>query len=314
MATDLASWSDRAHANLNGAGGAYYNGFVYQVGGSAASTLTTVRYASLAADGTMGAWTATTALPEARHYAGVAVCNGYLYVAGGLNASTYKSTVYYAAIAGDGTVGAWSTGTALPATRGYGALAHDGFGNLLFVGGFQGSAAQTTVWTCTPDVGTGANGSWTVRTALPGGRYAHGLVISGGYAYCIGGSSYGAYQKTVYRTAMSTAGVTGTWTTTTDLPANRLWGYLFAFSGTLYWVAGTNGSTHQQTVYYGDQSIADGSVASWSTGGNPLPVVGTYIAGAVRSNGRVCVFGGSGATYLANEYQTYLPELTVVIP
>lgn len=315
MATDIAAWSSRAHANLLGSGGAYYNGYLYQAGGEdTGGVKTTVRYCSVAADGTLGTWTATTSLPAARDYPAVAVCNGYLYVAGGLlNATTQYDTVYYAQIAGDGTVGAWSTGTALPGNRGYADMVSDGFGHLVFVGGYTTNTPHATVWTCTPSPSTGANGAWTVQTALPVNRYAHKLAISGGYIFLLGGNSFGAYRSEVYRTTINSSGTTGTWTSTTALPATRAWGLCFAFSGTLYWLAGTNG-TNQSAVYYADPSLADGSISAWSTSSNPYPVAGAYQAMGVRQNGRISAYGGYAATWLANEYKTYLPELTVVVP
>lgn len=316
MATDIAAWSSRAHSNLLGSGGAYYNGYVYQVGGENASYLSDVKYASIAADGTLGSWTATTSLPATRSYPGVAVCNGYLYCAGGANGSGQYSTVYYAQIAGDGTVGAWSTGTALPANRTYGAMIHDGFGQLLFVGGYTTgpATAHATVWTCTPNAGTGANGAWTVQTAMAANRYGHGLCRVGDYVYCIGGNNGSAHQSTVYRTTISTSGTTGTWTTTTALPAIRSWGACWGYSGAVYFVAGTSG-TVQSTVYYGDVTLADGAISAWSTSANAYGAAGAYIGSAYRPNGRIACWGGYGAaTYLANEYKTYLPELTVVVP
>ena len=103
-------------------GAATYNGNLYAVGGyyedvygDNGSTLATVEFAPLGADGNVGIWSPTTSLPAAVAMAGVIAHNGFLYVAGGssqLNGATSR-TVYFAPIKGDGSIGKWKTTSSL---------------------------------------------------------------------------------------------------------------------------------------------------------------------------------------------------------
>ncbi len=114
----LSNWTYvQNFANTNNrsfTGLAVANGFVYWVGGqnNTGTPTTSVTFSTINSDGTLSTPTSTTALPEARStYGGrVEVVNGYLYVMGGVNASgTLRSTVYYAKLNSNGTVGNWNT-------------------------------------------------------------------------------------------------------------------------------------------------------------------------------------------------------------
>jgi hypothetical protein len=71
---------------------------------------TTVSYAKLNADGTVGTWSVTTALGTAVQLHTSVVANGYVYTLGG---SANQSIVQYAKLNSDGTLGSWQTATAL---------------------------------------------------------------------------------------------------------------------------------------------------------------------------------------------------------
>jgi hypothetical protein len=95
------------------------NGYVYVIGGSNGSTSqSAIYYAKLNSDGSVGSWTtASNALPTAREQHTSVYANGYLYVIGGIN-GTAQSTVYYAKLNADGSVGTWQTAAnALPEDR-----------------------------------------------------------------------------------------------------------------------------------------------------------------------------------------------------
>jgi hypothetical protein len=127
------------------------NGYMYAIGGvdgSGAAGPTTVYYTKINGDGTIGAWsTAANALPVTRNEASAVVSNGYLYIMGGnLTTSSPQTTVYYSRLNADGSVGTWSTAAnPLPATRASTtAVIANGFAYLM--GGYNGSAAQSTVY------------------------------------------------------------------------------------------------------------------------------------------------------------------------
>ena len=90
------------------------NNRVYLLGGSTSSgAVSTVYTAPINSDGTLGAWTTGTSLPEALFYSQAIVTNSRVYLLGGYTSSAV-STVYTAPINSDGTLGTWTTGTSLP--------------------------------------------------------------------------------------------------------------------------------------------------------------------------------------------------------
>jgi N-acetylneuraminic acid mutarotase len=122
------------------------NGYVYLLGGldRTGAAQSTVYYAQINSSGTLGSWNTTTALPNASFAHGAVVFNGSLYVAGGNDASgNATATVYGAAINKDGTLGPWSTLTALPLAVAYHQLVTAG-GALYVLGGTSTSGIDPT--------------------------------------------------------------------------------------------------------------------------------------------------------------------------
>ena len=112
-----------------------YNGYLYVIGGmnGSASFLNDVQYAPINANGTVGAWTATTSFTTARsHHTSVAY-NSYLYVLGGYN-PTILNDVQFAPINANGTVGTWITTNLFTTARyGHASAAYNGY--LYVIGG-----------------------------------------------------------------------------------------------------------------------------------------------------------------------------------
>ncbi len=69
--------------------------------------------------GSVGPWTAAPALPAALTEVETIVIGSTLYVLGGRDANGVTDHVYYASIAADGALGAWTAGTALPVARSF---------------------------------------------------------------------------------------------------------------------------------------------------------------------------------------------------
>jgi hypothetical protein len=89
------------------------NGYVYVLGGNTGSESAVVQYARFNVDGSLGTWTTNTAnpLPAARAAASAVVSNGYIYALGGYDSSVATTSVYYAKVNADGSIGAWTTST-----------------------------------------------------------------------------------------------------------------------------------------------------------------------------------------------------------
>ena len=113
----LSSWSAQTSlpAAVQSHGMAAWNGFVYSIGGkNSTGDLNTVYYAQVQ-NGQITGWKATSPLPVASGLSYCAAVNGYLVIAGGTNAafSPSYSTVYYAVIEENGSLGPWLSGPPL---------------------------------------------------------------------------------------------------------------------------------------------------------------------------------------------------------
>src|SRR5258706_2661732 len=100
--------------------------------------------------GTMGAWSSSTGLPSQSDSHTSTTYNGFVYVIGGRDLSTgaYLDGVRVAPINANGSIGAWSTTTALPSARGWlSSVAYNGF---LYVSGGQGAASFDDVSSVVP--------------------------------------------------------------------------------------------------------------------------------------------------------------------
>ncbi len=179
------------------------NNLVYVTGGAdnTYAARADVIYATVQANGQLGAWTSTLALPApiAFHAAVVATPSnsrikgtaGFIYVLGGATnaAGTPTTTIYRGTLDATGTVTAWTTSaTALPAPlHSQGAVIFRG--DLYVAGGSTTSNVPVaTVYRSRID-STGALGSWQTEPALPFGRAYDGFSQFGGYLYAFGGDS-----------------------------------------------------------------------------------------------------------------------------
>jgi hypothetical protein len=185
---------------------------------------TTAYVAKVGLDGTLGAWTTTTALPVAMHSAAGAVLRGYLYLVGGSSATNAPlATTYRAAIRTDGTLGAWEPLAALPAATGYLSLAQ--FGPYLYaVGGDIGTVTPVlntstgtesgSVYQATVNLrdGTLTSAGWAALTAMNKARSKHSTIAAGGALLTssgVYGGSAGSSENS-YAT-LNANGTVGSW-------------------------------------------------------------------------------------------------------
>jgi hypothetical protein len=299
------------------------NGYAYIIGGndgtSATAAQTTVYYAKLNADGSIpatgaqGAWAATTAMTgNARQFHSSVVANGYLYVIGGSDGTTTQSTVLYAKINGDGTLGTWNTTTSINVS---GAQPREGHtsvyanGYIYVIGGVNGSGTpQSTTYYAKVNA-DGTLGSWAATTAINGGSTVayHSSVVANGYLYVIGGNSTNkvgngtstGVLSSVYEAKLNSDGTVGTWTSTTAIPAARQGASAVVMNGYVYVIGGSSDNSGtmtdpglpQSTVYYAPLN-ADGTItaSSWNTT-TPLTLISDYGAAFV-ANGYIQLTGG----------------------
>ena len=123
-----------------------YNGYVYTTGGRDNSGVGTssVFYAQINSNGSISSWSSTTALPLGISLHSAVAYNGYVYTTGGRNSSSIAiPSVFYAPINATGSLGNWTSTTALPSALFIQqAMINNGY--IYTTGGYNSSGAATS--------------------------------------------------------------------------------------------------------------------------------------------------------------------------
>ncbi len=278
-----------------------YNGYLYLLAGSTSTNtvFNDVQFAPINANGTLGAWVATTSLPSGRDETSVAVYNGYIYVAAGYAPSGTLADVQFARINSDGTLGAWTATTSLgSASYGMGLSGMNGY--LYSYGGSSQSTVNYALINADGTVGT-----WVATSNMLKARNAFGATAYNGRLYAVGGYNGGAQQADVDVASVAAMPAStlsmSAWATTTILgagsgsatarAATRQQHSSVAYNGYLYLIGGQAGTTPTTTVHYAYIS-ASGDLGAWTASTNPLPLA-RFGHKSVVVNGYIYVFGGT---------------------
>lgn len=319
-----------------------YNGYLYAIGGSNESGTPTssVYIAKLGANGEPRLWHPTNPNPSSWVYwyqdtnltspradFTATAYNNRLYLIGGRTTSGTVSTVQISDISPMGTLGSWTTSTALPNNLyGHGATIYND--RIYVVGGASSVGSQPLTSVRYNKINAdGSLNSWVNTTPLPEGRLTGGGTMSavwGGYLYISGGcgtvnaSGYcTAVRSDVELASINADGSLDTWNTVGTAFDERLGGNLIAWRGYLYRVGGCSaqntsngdcGSHTMSLINYGkinrdgdasttDQSSPQGTARC--TGSNPaqcnLPgeyYVGNMLSNSFIYNGYLYIMGG----------------------
>ncbi|MDE2001260.1 MAG: DUF5011 domain-containing protein [Patescibacteria group bacterium] len=245
------------------------------------------------ADGSLGSWSTTSSLSPGVEYASSVTANGYVYELGGSDPADRGSNSF-AKLNSDGTVGSWSTNAhdlPVPTRQGTAVSAN---GYVYFMGGANGSTAESTVYYAKLN-SDGNTGSWSTANALPAGLYNLTSVVADGYIYVLGGHTASAVSAAVYYAKLNSDGSVGSWSTNSNaLPTALQAGLSVVANGYVYYIGGNNDTIKESTVYYAKLN-SDGSVGSWSTNSNALPAARDAATGFV-ANGYVYVMGGNNGS------------------
>ncbi|MBU0491677.1 MAG: DUF11 domain-containing protein [Chloroflexi bacterium] len=281
-------YTDTNHTGLPALAGlaaVQHNGTIYVIAGDNGTAKTNAVYYShiITTTHDLTNWQPTSALPTGTYpyglyHHGAAVLNNRIYVVGGwdqVNMTGFFNTVSHAPINADGTLGAWSTTTALPKGIVFARMVALN-GRLYVLGGQQWDApnALNTVYHAEPDPVTGviAPGGWLTTTVLPNQTYGHMVATFGDRIYVAGGYNGGLgghdifYPYVNYATPISTTGVitAGGWMTTTNMKHNIYGGAALAFSGELFTTGGAKDNNQTPSDYVGAGLIErDGTILSW---------------------------------------------------
>ncbi len=306
-----------AHASAS------YNGFLYVTGGSSAgpgngaSFLSDVLYAPLNANGTVGAWKSTSALPAARagHTAAIysSGSNAWLYVLGGRAGSgAALADIQSATIKADGTLGAWTTIASrfdLPRFGHASAVLNGSNGSVLYViGGTDGTKYFGDVQMASFNSADGTLGSWKFTgQPLPSAREGHAAVIvQNSSLYIVGGGqrNSGGVLQALTEVQVARVNSDGTlvfgWTPATQLPLGRAYHASFTTNGLLFVIGGDDFFFANQTFDWNDVEAAPintggASLGTWG-GTVPIPAPRGYASATVSGSNLVLIGGYDGSS------------------
>ncbi len=175
--------------------------YLYVIGGSDSSgeVQSTVFFAHVGLDGSVGTWQSAIPAPIALHSAGVVVFRGYLYLAAGAStANAPQNTMYRAKVNVDGTLDAWESLPTLPESVAYSSLVN--FGPFLYSIGGETSASPPVnatrtgfetdgVYFARIDLRTGLLESegWVSTEFMGKARSKHSAVFAGGALFVTSG-------------------------------------------------------------------------------------------------------------------------------
>lgn len=285
-----------------------YNGYAYVLGGDTNSgRLNTIYYAKLNTDGTTGTW-ATNAinLPNPIIVEGAVVANGYMYIIGGFT-TYFQSTVSYAKINADGSVGAWITSAHdLPQIESRAATVYNN-GYIYVMGGATDNGTSSAIYYTKVNV-DGSIGAWTTSSvSLPAVLQDAASFVSNGYVYVLGGQGNSGKVSAVLYAKLNSDGSLGSWTTNvSSLPQALVYHVAATSNGYAYVAGGRNSSNSiQSTVYYAKINT-DGSIGVWTTSSNNLPEAREASTSAVYG-GYLYILGGQyNGTVKTTAYSTQL--------
>jgi N-acetylneuraminic acid mutarotase len=252
--------------------------FLYALGGvNGTEMLTNVDRATLGADGSIGEWTASTALPEgvAGHTTGVV--GRTFVVAGGMSmgaATTFSAKTYTAHLEDDGSLGAWTPGPPLSHARMHGASFVDG-DSVYVLGGFQDETLWDDVLRARVEEG-GTLGEWEQVGTLPGKLSHFAVTRVGRFIYITGGIDQSPFSNSpslrdVKRGHIGDDGSVSEWADVPKLPRGLSIHAGFAYGGYLYAVGGLDESlVFTDHVYRAPLRDGGASLGEWETVA-PLP-------------------------------------------
>lgn len=244
-------------------------------------------------------WTTGTSLPGALGTSQVLVTNARVYLFGGTNGSGTTNTVYTAPINTDGTLGAWSTGTALPAALGYSSLFV--LNNTVYLcGGFNGSAYTNIVYQATIDV-DGTIGTWTTGVSLPEAIGWSQVVVTKKAVHLLGGYTGSVAVSKIYTADIGVDGSIGAWyINAATLPTNLAYTQCIVTKNRIYLIGGYNGTAHSAAIYTTTISN-DGTFGQWISA-TSLPAICSN-AMSICTRNRVYIIGGyNGSAYVSTVY------------
>lgn len=266
-------------------------GRIYAIGGAGASSeeLSSVEYARVEGDPSPGTWSQTSPNTVAASGEGAAAWNGYLYVVGGHYGTTVLTRVEVAKTNADGTLGSWSTTSALNTQRDNAAVVvADGY--IYALGGWNNSNIGLATVEYAKINADGSLGPWTLTSSMTTRRYGHAAVVLGGYIYALGGAyQYTNQLNSVERAKINVDGSLGTWSPVNSMTIVRVAHAAVVGRGCIYAIGGSDASG-EFLASIEKACLSDGSLGAWSMVGSLSSA--RYAPNAVAVNDYLYVLGG----------------------
>jgi len=279
---------------------------LYVIGGTDATLgpLSSVEYATIAPDGTVGPWRVTSSLTTGRYAAAAVVARGRIYVIGGKSDSaSMVSSAERAVINSDCSLSSW-TAESNPLPNGgrawHGAVAYAG--KIYVIGGEESAGAITSSVAETTINDNGSLGSWVVSpNALPAKRSWLGVALQGDRVYVVGGEDTAQKATNSVYVATFSGPSLGAFTSAGTLPAPRKGAVVFAHHGRLYVIGGLDdGNIIRQDTVVAPFHL-NGSVGTWAPS-SPLPSPLYGMAGASGSGWAFVTGGNAGGAVRSTAY------------
>lgn len=320
-------------------GGASYNGFLYLSGGctleppvsgnNCNAELGDSFYGTIDVPGGVGTpATSANSITATRAGAATLAYNGFIYAAGGcsgISCATYSAVTEWASINDDGTMSAWTAGTALPAATGMNAGRYGGTliasgGKMFYVGGIEKTTGAVDSYANTLFSTSPSNSipTWTQETAaFSNGRYFHTTALWKNFIYVFGGrdgaTSYNDVQNiqvvngtlTAPANCVADGGIlSGSWCKSGNTFTTGRSGHAgLAYNGNLYVIAGENNAGALLSDSQRAAIATDGYVGSFTADASlPAPAtdaaIGHRYVSASAHNSTLYLYGGlnNGAT------------------
>lgn len=279
----LGSWTTHPTEVTSGRhdyAAAVYGSYLYITGGEVdGNYYTTGAYAKLNSDGSLGSWTSLPSMNTARAYHGLYTVNGYLYAVLGYGDGGEISSSEYAKINSDGSLGSWTTTTAV-ASQPPDNFAYTSYNGYIYtLGGNDGSDTTKVLYA---NVSSGGDfSSWSTTTAMPSINYGATAVAVNGYMYVLGGGDNTETTKyeQVISAPINSNGTLGSWSYTTSLPFKARV-EATAYNGFMYAVMPINGPAGYTEYTLRAPIYSGGTLGAWEKVAN---VAGTDKGGARKA-------------------------------
>lgn len=225
----------------------------------------------------------------------VVVTKNRAFLLGGQNGSgVNQNQVYSAPINADGTLGTWSSSTALSGATAY-SQAIVTKNKIHLLGGLSVTAIRSA--TINAD---GTLGTWSDTQNLPENFGASSALVTKNRVYLLGGWT-STYSATVYTAPIDSNGNIGTWAAGTPLPEPIAYAQSLNTKDWVYLVGGSNASGPINKIFRAPIN-ADGTIGTWALYGT-LPTT-IQMAQLVVVKNFVFLLGGQTAAAASSTVST----------